>query len=193
MPKPEEHAEEQYGHNEHFFEMGFEKAHTAVFFVDSQKQRIGMLKRSASVDFAPNLYTGIGGKIEKEEGHRDGALRELDEELGKGKQNFAKEDVREFGRVIINDRNIISYFAIPYENDALPKANEGIGELSWEPMENVLQLAIIPTTKAFMEEWQRRGWAIDKPFSVFITREDPNDINSPVANMEVREGLVTQY
>jgi 8-oxo-dGTP pyrophosphatase MutT (NUDIX family) len=171
----------------HFFEAGFEKAHTVVFFIDEKRQRIGMLKRSEKLAFAPNLYTGVGGKIEKGEGNYTGAARELEEEL---KGRFEKRSLKEFGRIIINGMAVISYFSLPHEDDALPEKNEDIGDLSWASFDEVMDLEIIPTTKYFMEEWRKRSWNTDRPFTVLMAREDPNDIKSPVTSISIQEDLV---
>jgi hypothetical protein len=171
----------------HFFESGFEKAHTVVFFVDRRAGRIGMLKRSSKVDFAPNMFTGVGGKIEKNEGNYTGAARELNEELVGA---FDRKDLSEFGRIIINGSAVISYFALPYEHDALPATAENIGDLSWASLDDVLGLEIIPTTKTFMEEWRKRDWDTSCPFSVLMRRADAADIKSPIISVEVQAGLI---
>lgn len=180
--------EDRKNEGERFFESGFEKAHTVVFFLDIKNRRIGMLKRAAGLDFAPNLYTGVGGKIEKDEGHIRGALRELAEELKE--KDFSRENIQEFGRLIINQRNIISYFVLPYDKPELPGTEKNIGELGWMGLDAVLQADIIPTTRFFMEEWAKRDWSADHPFTVFLERKDANDINSDPVSVEVREGLL---
>jgi 8-oxo-dGTP pyrophosphatase MutT (NUDIX family) len=177
---------------EHFFEKGFEKAHTVVFFIDTKQYRIAMLKRAANLSFAPGLYTGVGGKIEKEEGHQRGAVRELGEELKEGEESFGKENIKEFGRIIINGHAVICYFALPYENDTLPETADSIGELEWISIDKIMDLDIIPTTKYFMKEWQKRNWDISKPFTVLMTRDDPNDINSIASSIVIEEGLVSE-
>ncbi len=174
---------------EHFFESGFEKAHTVVFFIDQKTRRIGMLRRSGNVDFAPNMYTGVGGKIEKGEGNYSGAARELNEELV---GTFEKTSLHEFGRIIINGKAIISYFSLPFEADALPSTTENIGDLSWVSLDDIMQLEIIPTTKIFMEEWKKRAWDTSHPFTVSIQRADVSDIKSPVISVESQEGLVAK-
>ncbi len=175
---------------ERFFEKGFEKVHAAVFFIDEKNGRMGMLKRAADNDFAPNLYTGVGGKVEKNEGHHAGIVREIDEELGDGKKNLQLEKIREVGRVIINNNAIVSYFALPFESDSLPATEKGIGTLEWVPFDALLNMQLIPTVIHFAGEWKRRGWDTQKPFTVFVTRENADDIYSPVSATIIKEGLL---
>ncbi len=176
---------------EHFFQEGFEKAHTVVFFLDSSRGRIGMLKRDPTVTFAGGKYTGIGGKIEPGEGHISGAVRELNEELLFKEKPYTKEQLSEFARVIINETNILSYFVLSYSEDTLPTPTKGIGQLDWFSLEKVLEsnLPIIPTTKYFMEVWRKRNWNTNAPFTVRLTRKETNDVSSPVTRLDVEEGL----
>ncbi len=175
---------------EHFFDKGFRKAYTVVFFVDEEKRRIGLLKRAPDLDFAPNLYTGVGGKLEKGEGHYEGAMRELGEELREGVDGFDKEKIQEFGRLMVNGQDILCYFILPYGQDLLPVPEENIGDLQWVSLDDVLKMDIIPTTKVFMEEWARRGWTTIEPFTVFLEREDVNDVHSRTALVSGVSGLM---
>ena len=77
-----------------------------IFLVDKNPpSQIVMFKRTPDRDFAPNLYTGVGGKVEPKESIADSAHRELEEETGIN--NIA---LTEFARVIIDGKLRLYYF-----------------------------------------------------------------------------------
>jgi len=69
----------------------FEKRYTTIFLADSlSPSSLILLKRRTDTDVAPNLYTGLGGKIELGEDQLAGAVRELKEELLAEKKGTGK-------------------------------------------------------------------------------------------------------
>ena len=177
------------GKGEDFFEKGFETVHAAVFFVDETNRRIGMLKRAAGLDFAPNLFTGVGGKIEKGEGHRAGIIREIQEEI---KGDIPEvENITEIGRVIVNGKGIVSYFVLPYSGNVLPVADATVGAVQWVPFEQILNLDLIPTARHFFEEWHKRGFTRIDSFTIQLQREKFEDVHSSVISLEIKDGLLT--
>ncbi|MCA9896339.1 MAG: NUDIX domain-containing protein, partial [Anaerolineae bacterium] len=79
---------------------------TVIFLLDSvQPQRVMMLKRAPWKPFAPDMYTGIGGKEEIGEGPLACALRELEEETGL--TNIA---LTEFARCVLDGQKSLHYY-----------------------------------------------------------------------------------
>ncbi len=161
----------------------FEEKMTTIFLTDAiPARRILLLKRAADKKFAPNLYTGTGGKIEPGEDQYVGAKRELFEETG------LSTALTEFGRIVINGKKrILFQFHGIYNSNLIPNCPEGV--LEWVPVDKIFELPIIPTAKSFLEEWQKRGWNTDKPFTIYIQREDMNNPFTKVYSSEIIEGL----
>jgi 8-oxo-dGTP pyrophosphatase MutT (NUDIX family) len=156
---------------------------TTIFLCDSkQPQYIYLLKRAPTKTFAPNLYTGVGGKIEGKEAPLENAYRELEEETGL--KNIA---LTEFGRLIV-----VSYWTV-YQffglyNGPVPKCPEGTIEKF--KISNIINLPLIPTQEIFCQEWKNRNWQTNKPFTIFIEREKMEDLYSKITKQEIKEGLL---
>jgi 8-oxo-dGTP pyrophosphatase MutT (NUDIX family) len=157
---------------------------TTIFLTDAMPAtKIMLLKRSAAKKFAPNLYTGTGGKLEQDESALTCAQRELFEETG------LRTPLTEFGRIIINkNKRIIYQFHGMYDSDTLPNCPEGV--LEWVTPEELEEKPIIPNAKLFLLEWKERNWDIRKPVTLYIERQDPFDVYSKSTYVEVVDGLL---
>lgn len=164
----------------------FQEKLTIVFFGDRVPPRhLVVLRRGPNRKFAPNLYTGLGGKMEIDELPLSGAHRELKEEA-----NLVDVDIAEFGRLIVNRQKLLCYFfgVWPFwPEQGLPSCTEGV--LEWVQIEKLFVKDIIPTTRFFLDIWRQRNWDTLRPFTVLLERDDTNDINSPISSFETREGL----
>ncbi len=159
------------------------KRYTVVFLADQYPpKQLLLLQRGADRPFAPNRFTGIGGKIELGENPKVAALRELMEET---QPPITDIPIVEFGRVIINDNQIIHYYAGLNDGHPLPSSNEGT--LFRTPINEVFATNLIPTTRWFMEKWAERLWDITKPFTMYLSRF--GDIDSRAEDVRVVEGL----
>ncbi len=159
--------------------------HYTVIFLCNQlpPTQLILFRRAADRPFAPNRYTGVGGKVEEGETPLAAAVRELEEETG-----LTDIPLAEFGRVIVNNRHILYYFFGNDNGNPLPESNEGIVERV--KVEDLFSYNIIPTTKIFLEEWKKRFWDTTRLFTVSIVRDDPDGIDAKVKKMIVEEGLV---
>lgn len=144
-----------------------------------------MLKRSSERIFAPNFYTGLGGKTEEGETQDACALRELFEESG-----LENISLTQFAQVIVNNEKLISYYFGVLKNESVPDCPEGT--LSWINIEHLFAECepIILTTKLMVEEWQKRDWTINKPFSLFITRARVDAHEEIPSKLELQEKLI---
>lgn len=119
-----------------------------------------MLKRASWMKFAPNRWTGIGGKIESNENFSQSALRELLEET-----TIKSTDIsgfREIANITFkgspvgdwpNGYRIVYYDAIyPHEN--LPPCNEGL--LQWVDISQLSTIDIIEDTKAALKVFTQK-------------------------------------
>lgn len=162
----------------------FPERYTTIFLTDAKEPaRLLLLERAADRKFAPNLYTGLGGKVEEGEDQLTCARRELGEETG-----LTDVPLFEFGRLIINRKKVLCQFTGTLEPGAVPDCPEG--RLWWLEMGNVFTKPLIPTAALFLREWQARGWDVGRPFTLFVERERLEDINSPLTGRAVFEGLV---
>ena len=133
---------------------------SVVFLIDKVPlDSVVLLKRAATKKFAPNFYTGIGGKVEPWESAEAGALRELEEETG-----IQDVTVTQFGQCVIDDVRSLHYFWRRYLGRPSPACNEGV--LEWEIMSNLVNRDINPTTRKVIEEWQKRGFALDQTWTL---------------------------
>ncbi len=158
-----------------------------VFLIDNvPPKKIAIFKRSLDKDFAPNMYTGVGGKIEKGETIIQSAYRELDEETG-------IKDVKlyEFARVNIHNKALwLYYFWGLYNKKNLPKSSDGI--LEWVSKEKILEKDIVPTTLALCREWEKRDFSTNSCFTVIEEEINWNDSKKIRITkvLEVKEGLI---
>jgi 8-oxo-dGTP pyrophosphatase MutT (NUDIX family) len=162
----------------------FEQKWTCIFLIDKKPPaEILMLKRGSDRKLAPDMWTGLGGKVEKEESNFAGAVRELKEEADEA----CDVSLKEFGRLIINKQKSIHYFFGILEAQPAPKCTEGT--LEWVEVSKVLEKDIIPSTKIFLQEWQKRNWNIS-PFTILLERADVDDVKSQILSYDIKERLV---
>lgn len=162
----------------------FEKKYTAIFLGDSiRPASLILLKRTAKTKVAPGLYTGPGGKIEPGENQQQCALRELKEETG-----ITGVKLTEFARIILNGKRIFCYFYGIYNASALPECNEGVLERVFK--EDVFKKDLIPTVALMLKEWQNRGWSADNPFTLYLEREDMENVHGPIRSSRTKDGLL---
>lgn len=155
-----------------------------VFLLDNNPpQKIVLLKRVSSKSYAPNFYTGIGGKVDPEDKSiESSAYRELKEETG-------VDDVKlnEIARCIIDNKYVVYYFWGVYKNSNLPKTEDG--ELEWVDIESLFDKEIIPTTRNMLEEWKKRGFKADATFTVNLKELGVERTVKLLETVEIREGL----
>lgn len=133
---------------------------SVIFLLDKYSPtKIVMLKRSKEKKFAPNLYTGIGGKQEEVETPFEGAKRELFEETG------LKNPLKQFAKVVVDGSYYLHYFWGVLEGE-LPNCTEG--ELEWVKIEDIFSKDIIPTTYGLLKEWKKRGFKTDKYWKMYF-------------------------
>ncbi len=122
-----------------------------IFLLDSNPAtKIVMLKRAPTKKFAPNLYTGIGGKIEAGETVIESAYRELKEETG-----LEGITLKQFTSYRVNNQTVLYYFWGIYPKVQLPDCNEG--SLEWVEVDKILTKEIIPTTMKVCKQWLKDG------------------------------------
>ncbi|MDO8487998.1 MAG: NUDIX domain-containing protein [bacterium] len=135
-----------------------------TFLVDSPSvHKVVVLRRAADKSYAPNLCTGIGGKLEPGENSLDSAYRELEEEAA-----ITKNDIQlsEFARCIYDNGLTLYYFWGILNRSPLPTSADGT--LYWVSTDKLLEQDFIPTTRSVCEEWAKRNFRVDKPFTVFV-------------------------
>jgi len=159
--------------------------YTVIFLGDSDPpSRLLLLRRSLNKKFAPNWYTGIGGKVELGEDPLSGAKRELNEETG-----ISEASLVEFSRVLVNGNGprILFYFFGVTDMGAPPPCTEGM--LEWCDVDCLLGKHLLPNTLVLLEHWRARRWNTTRPFTLFLTRNDAHDLQAPLLSCEMREGL----
>lgn len=162
----------------------YSERYTVVFLIDEfHPKQVVLLKRAAWKEFAPNLYTGIGGHLNPHEDHFIGAARELLEEVA-----IQTQLLKEFARCLIIESNkLLHYYTLIYPHVKLPACTEGT--LEWVSTEKILEKDIIGTTQFVIEEWQKRNFTSTKPFTVFL-HEVPGNDSLKRSLEKVVEGLV---
>ena len=157
---------------------------TVVFLGDTKKPaHFLLLKRAEWKSFAPNLYTSFGGKFEEGETPLQCAERELKEETG-----ITNVPLVEFGRLIINHKRVICLFFGVYNPAVLPECTEGTVERV--SVEGVFDKDLIPTARVYLQEWNKRNWDVQTPFTIFYERENILDVNAKVISEQIQEGLL---
>jgi len=153
-----------------------------IFLLNAQPPvRLVLLRRAANKKFAPNMYTGIGGKMEPGETITGAVQRELKEETG------LETPLHEFARVWVNDEKVLYYFWGIHRSSSLPLCTEGT--LEWVDAHDVLEKDVIPTTRDLLIEWKARNFDTAHSFTIMLRRDDAHDIYSQVTHRDVREGL----
>lgn len=162
----------------------FDYSFTVIFLLDAENSgKLMMLKRAGWKKIAPNMYTGVGGTIE-EETVMENAHRELQEETG-----FTGVELYEFARCIIFEKSTaVYYFWGIYPGGDLPECDEG--ELEWADFDSLGGMEIIPTTKMVLEEWGRRGFAVDRPWTLIARPLNNPNVYMARELVAVIEGLV---
>src|SRR3990167_9690407 len=161
----------------------FEKRYTTIFLADSlSPSSLILLKRRTDTDVAPNLYTGLGGKIELGEDQLAGSVRELKEETG-----LTDLPLTEFSRQILNRERVFCFFWGIYRAEALPECNEGV--LERVSVKNLYTKSLIPTVAIILKECERRNWDIQKLFTLYVEREDINNVFAHIDKQIIKEGL----
>jgi len=144
-----------------------------VFLInDNPPKKVILLKRASNKTFAPNFYTGIGGKIGdlpnfKNETPLESAYRELDEET-EGEITRDNITLHEFARCIYESGPKLYYFWGKYSKNSLPNISPDDGTLYWVNTKELLQKDLIPTTLEVCKEWAKRKFRTDKPFTVYL-------------------------
>lgn len=174
--------------------MSEQKQWTVTFLLDQKTpRRIVFLKRAENKSFAPGYYTGIGGKVGDEEEFSDetvldGAYRELEEET-MGDLTKDNVDLNEFARCKYESGLTIYYFWTDYDKDDLPRFDPKDGKLEWVEVDDVLSKKIIPTTMAVCEEWAKRDYKVDQPFTVLVKETGKKGSVRLLEVIDVDEGL----
>lgn len=170
------------------------KSWTVIFFVDqSPATKVVLLKRSPNKSFAPNYYTGIGGKIGDLPGHEDetpleSAYRELHEET-EGQLDGRNTTLTEFARCKYESGLVLHYFWGVYGENTPPHIDPNDGMLVWVSTDELFDREIIPTTQAVCEEWSERGYRMNKPFTVHVRETGTRRSVRLVEKVSVDEGL----
>ncbi len=149
------------------------KRWTVIFLGDATPpNKIMLLKRSPKTSYAPNFYTGIGGKIGdlpefEDETPIEGAYRELSEE---SENELSNENIslKEFARCEYEDGSKLFYFFGIYNKPEIPHIDSEVGALDWVTTKDLDKYEIIPTTKNVCEEWAARSFDVNNPFTVFV-------------------------
>jgi hypothetical protein len=123
--------------------MGAEK-YTVIFLVNNDPpDKILLLKRAPSKSFAPDYFTGIGGKIgdAPEYAHEsvlEGAYRELEEETV-GVLTKSSLELREFARCVYENGIELFYFWGSLRDDITPGISPDDGTLTWVSTDTLFQ------------------------------------------------------
>jgi len=166
-----------------------------VFLIDKNPpSKVILLKRSAQKDYAPNFYTGIGGKIGdipglENETPLDSAYRELAEET-QGELNEQNIKLHEFARCVYENDLVLYYFWGLYTKKIPPNFDIQDGTLAWVNTKNILDHDIIPTTKAVCTEWAKQDYKVDQPFTVCVRAIGMDKTIRLIEVLKVKNGLI---
>jgi 8-oxo-dGTP diphosphatase len=153
-----------------------------IFLTDQNPPtKVVLLKRSPDKKFAPNYYTGVGGKVEKGETILESAYRELQEETG-----LTGIELTQFAKAVIDNTYFLYYFRGTYSKMSLPHSDDG--ELEWVNTPNLLQKEIIPTTLEVIHYWSKRNFAI-QPFTISMKEIANNNGVSIVKVLKTSPGI----
>ncbi len=161
------------------------KRWNVIFFLDqTPPTKILLLKRSSTKDFAPNKYTGIGGKVDPDETIEQSAYRELGEETG-------MKDIllTHFADVIFDNDDSISCYTALLDPTILPTCNEG--ELEWVAVSDLFSKPLVDTARAYLSNWKEKGFAFRPAWTVLLKATGKKDGIRQVDIVDVQEGLYT--
>lgn len=154
-----------------------------TFLMDAVPPRsIVLLRRAATKEFAPNLYTGIGGKVEPGETVLQSAYRELAEESG-----ITGLTLTEFIRCVRDGIDTLHYFWGTYPVGPLPASDDGT--LEWVRTDDLFTKDLIPTTLLVCKQWAGRSFFVDAPFTVHIKTVGKKDTVALVQLERLEENL----
>lgn len=137
---------------------------TTVFLGDkTPPTKLMLLKRAATKQFHPNLYTGIGGKQEPLETIEQTAIRELKEESG------IQTELIPFAKCVVNGtrpRIIHFFFGIYDFANGIPDCTEGI--LEAVEINQIYTKNLIPTARQILTEWQQKNFCTSSPWTLTV-------------------------
>ena len=170
------------------------KKWNVIFLVnENPPDKVILLRRAPEKSFAPNFYTGIGGKIGDLPGHEDesvvdSAYRELAEET-EGELNRENTKLNEFARCIYDSDLRLYYFWGQHIEDNPPHIDPKDGTLIWVTTDRLLDREFIPTTQAICTEWAKRGYRTDQPFTVRVKEIGMDRTVRLVETLNIEDGL----
>lgn len=170
------------------------KEFTVIFLLDHNPPgKLLLLKRAALKTFAPNYYTGIGGKVGdlpglENETVLEGAYRELAEET---EMDLSRDNIvlHPFARCFYQHGVRLYYFYGLYPYGSLPRFDPADGALEWVSTTELLGKPIIPTTLAVCREWQKRGFNTGLPFTLYVRETCMQETIRLVEVLKAQDGL----
>lgn len=165
-----------------------------VFLLDKPTpEKVILLKRASTKTYAPDFFTGIGGKIGdipglEDETPMESAYRELNEETD-GTINSKNTTLTEFARCHIDAGVTIYYFWGIHSGKNLPHISPAEGQLVSATTDDLLDYQIIPTTLEVCRAWKARGFSTGKPFTVYLKHTGMEASIRLVKLIKVEEGL----
>ncbi len=139
-----------------------------VLFHPDNKQ-ILLLKRSPHKKLFPNLVTGIGGKVELEQGEgediQQAALRELEEETRIRSQDLVEMRLRLSTLLTRQDQQVLLFWFTAYLRDIPIDLYCNEGTLDFYDIEQLPLTYMVPTARAAI------------PFLLTLSPDDPTVYN----------------